>query len=457
MRKSTPSLLLFMLLTLSAVTPPARADILDAIQDYEEQRHEAAFSQFKQLATLGSDRARYHLALMYQHGLGVEADPLQAHAWAQLLDPDKDADVLTLQQSIWSALTEAQHEEAKAAAEALRQSMGDDPILSRLAPIRITDANADEEDHSQDYQLTIIERAAPVYPRAEYRSGTQGWVRVGFDVYPDGSVRHPYVIESVPSGVFDEVTLDAIAGFRFKMTFNEGVEPHPIHAKQMIQFILPNDQSDESLADIYQQRLDTLRQQADAGHPDAQYYYALAASSRSLIKDHVNLSAESVNDWLLKAAQNGQLDAQYQLGYNIFYGSGCQADKQRGVNWLTLAAENGHPKAARQAHRLLQRFALDNASEQPSEYWLRKAAESGDVEAKLDYAAHLVQAPALTAEQGSLVSQLLKEYRKERDPTVTYHQVLARYHNLMGDDKKAAKAHKKATRLAGKLGWDLSI
>jgi TPR repeat protein len=276
-------------------------------------------------------------------------------------------------------------------------------------------------------------------------------------VYPDGSVRHPYVIESVPSGVFDEVTLDAIAGFRFKLTFKDGVEPHPIHARQMIQFTLPTGQSDESLADIYQQRLDTLRQQADAGHPDAQYYYALAASSRSLIKDHVNLSAESVNDWLLKAAQNGQLDAQYQLGYNIFYGKGCQADKQRGVNWLTLAAQNGHPKAARQAHRLLQRHDLHSASDQPSDYWLLKAAESGDVEAKLDYAAHLVNAPALTAEHSTLVNQLLKGYREERDPTVTYHQVMARYHSLMGDDKKAARAHNKAVKLADKLGWDLSL
>jgi TonB family protein len=448
---------LSLLVLSSSITSISCADIMSADHDYQQGNHQLAYEQYEKLAQLGSNRARYNLAVMLSKGQGVKRDLIQAYAWAQLTDSQTELDIQTLKETLSNVLTAEQKPLAEAAARQLQSQLGDEPILARWAPIRVTDQDRESTHDDPSFNLTILQRTPPRYPKKEYLYGTQGWVRVGFDVYPDGSVRNPYVIESVPENAFDEVTLEAITQFRFRLEFTDGTQPHPVHATQMIQYRLPSGKSDESLAQMYQQRLEQLKKMADQGHPTAQYYYALAASSRSMIKDHVDLSAESVNDWLLKAAQNGNLDAQYQLGYHIFYGKGCQADKQRGVNWLTLAAEGGHAKAARQAYNLLTRHDLHNESDQPVTYWLLKAAESGDVEAKLSYAEYLAHSPQLSTEEVSLIDQFLDEYKAERDQSVQYHQVLAQYHSLTGNEKKAAKAQKKAEKLARKLGWDLSL
>lgn len=452
-------ILIFLLLGM-LTSQSAQADILAAMKAYQEQRHEEAFNSFKHLAKLGNDRARYNLAVMLSKGQGVEQDLIQAYAWAQLTDHRQNPEYMALKDALNEALSEAQKPIAALAAEDLNKQFGDQAIKARWAPVSNSNPSGsqrtDNKKHTP-FSVRIIERPAPRYPKSEFRFGTQGWVRVGFDIYPDGSVRNPYLIESVPEDVFDEVTLEAIAGFRFAVEFAKGTEPHPIHSSQTIQYNLASSQSKQSLEKMYQDRLDQLKKNADAGHPTAQYYYALAASEFSLIKDQVALTAEQANQWLLKAAQNGNTDAQFQLGYNIFYGKGCQADRQRGVNWMTLAAEQGHAKAARQAYLFRTRFDLLNESERTAEYWLAKAAESGDVEARLDYAHHLAFATEVSKEDRLLIKDYLNAYRTERDQSIKYYQVLAQYHSLLGEDKKARKAQKKVDKLAKKLGWDLSI
>lgn len=444
--KSITALFTFLMPTVSL------ADIIDANEAYEAQNYKSALNQYLDLAQLGSNQAKYNVAVMYFKGLGTEKDLAKALGWAQLVDENENKAVIPLLQTIKQELNTGDTEAIIAAANEITEQYGHDVILQKLAPIAYQDKNSPANDTSQ-FELVIIDRPAPKFPMSALRSGTQGWVRTGFDVYPDGSVRNIYVIESVPEGVFDEVTIEAINQFRFKVTYAEDVEPYPVSARQMIQYELAV-KDKEKLTNRYQEHLDKLKKFADKGHPDAQYYYALAASSQSLISNYVKLDEVEVNQWLLKAAQNGQLEAQYLLGQNILSGKGCKVEKQKGINWIVNAANQGHAKSARKSYHLLTKNNQLNQTNLPPEFWLKKAAENGDPESQLEYAHFLV----FSQTDATLIAEAedyLKRYLKARDKSVKYHQTMAQIYKLNNHDKKAQKELKKAEKMAKKLGWEI--
>lgn len=70
-------------------------------------------------------------------------------------------------------------------------------------------------------QLPIV-RVQPSYPRSAITRGLEGYTLVEFDVWTDGSVRNPRIIESFPRAVFDASSLKAIARFRYKPRVENG-------------------------------------------------------------------------------------------------------------------------------------------------------------------------------------------------------------------------------------------
>lgn len=427
------------------------ADILDARNAYDNKDYESAFTQYMELARLGNGQARYNVAVMYFKGQGTDKDLAKAYGWAQLVDYETDNEFIDLVAEIEKKLNDQELEEAQSEAQKIKAQFGEDAIFSQLAPISYQSQNT--ENSENEYKLDIIKRPAPRYPVSELRRGTQGWVQVGFDVYPDGSVRNIYVIESIPEGVFDEVTVEAVEQFKFNVSFNDGVDPYPVTARQTIQYELAVKDKNK-LTNLYQVRLEKLEKLAKQGHPDAQYYYALAASSKSLINKYIKLNDVEVNQWLLKSAQNGNLDAQYHLGQNILSGKGCQIEKQKGIDWIVHAADKGNAKAARKAYHLLTKNSQLNNTDYPPEHWLQKAADAGDPESQLEYA-HFLAFNQPSAATIPMVQKYLKNYLKERDKSVKYHQVMAQLYTLENNEKKANKELKKAKKLAKKLGWEI--
>ncbi|MCT8837399.1 sel1 repeat family protein, partial [Glaesserella parasuis] len=62
-----------------------------AVQYYEQQNYQAAFSIFKELAEQGYAGAQFNLGLMYDNGLGVNQDYHQAFKWYQKAAEQGDA------------------------------------------------------------------------------------------------------------------------------------------------------------------------------------------------------------------------------------------------------------------------------------------------------------------------------------------------------------------------------
>ncbi|HEY8390516.1 MAG TPA: tetratricopeptide repeat protein, partial [Clostridia bacterium] len=58
--------------------------------------------------------------------------------------------------------------------------------------------------------------------------------------------------------------------------------------------------------------------------------------------------------WNIKAAENGNIEAQYQLGYRFLRGMGVEADINLAKRWITSAAAKKHPDA----NTLLKQLSL---------------------------------------------------------------------------------------------------
>ena len=61
-----------------------------------------------------------------------------------------------------------------------------------------------------------LRRAEPSYPSQALYAGIEGFVAIRFDVNEEGRVVDPEIIFSVPSGVFDESSLNAVSRWRYE-------------------------------------------------------------------------------------------------------------------------------------------------------------------------------------------------------------------------------------------------
>ena len=126
-------------------------------------------------------------------------------------------------------------------------------------------------------------------------------------------------------------------------------------------------------------RLEAMRRQAVAGSAESQFllgrYYL----------DGSQLDADRAVFWFQKAAQQGHLFAQFELGLMNEEGTGVPRDPGQAALWYQNAATHGHARAAFRLSYLY--FAGDGVPQDSSlaAAWCRVAAEGG-----LPYAQHVL-------------------------------------------------------------------
>jgi periplasmic protein TonB len=90
-----------------------------------------------------------------------------------------------------------------------------------------------------DRDFVPISRQPPQYPYQAARRGTEGWVRVSFQVTETGTVEDVIVLESDPPGVFDRAAIKAVFRWRFKPRTVNGSAVAG-RAEQVVEFKLNN-------------------------------------------------------------------------------------------------------------------------------------------------------------------------------------------------------------------------
>ena len=65
-------------------------------------------------------------------------------------------------------------------------------------------------------KLAALSFDLPAYPRRSFNSGRQGWVIMRLDVNAKGETENVIAERSVPEGLFESVSIDAVKNWRFE-------------------------------------------------------------------------------------------------------------------------------------------------------------------------------------------------------------------------------------------------
>jgi uncharacterized protein len=86
---------------------------------------------------------------------------------------------------------------------------------------------------------------------------------------------------------------------------------------------------------------DELQHLAEQGEVNAQYNLSLMYDIGMGVPQDDALAAY----WFRQAAEQGHADAQYNLGGMYFFGRGVPQDETQALEWFRKAAEQGHARA----------------------------------------------------------------------------------------------------------------
>jgi len=120
-------------------------------------------------------------------------------------------------------------------------------------------------------------------------------------------------------------------------------------------------------------RIDKVRIQAEQGNAQAQYDLGAAYSRGREIKRDQREAAK----WLHKAAEQGHAQAQSVLGWMYMTGRGVTQDDAEAVKWLRKAADQGNTSAQNNLGLAYVTGRGVLRDEEEARKWFRKAAESG--------------------------------------------------------------------------------
>ncbi len=84
---------------------------------------------------------------------------------------------------------------------------------------------------------------------------------------------------------------------------------------------------------------------------------------------------ENIND-LIKKAEQGDVEAQYNLGYYYHSGEGVEQSEKRALYWWQKAAEQGHAEAQFNLGVVHEKGYGVEQSYEKAIYWFRKACEN---------------------------------------------------------------------------------
>lgn len=134
----------------------------------------------------------------------------------------------------------------------------------------------------------------------------------------------------------------------------------------------PAGQSDDNLA--YDSNLAEILRLAEQGDSNAQINLGLMYSFGSgLPKDYVKAAK-----WFLKAAEQGEAAAQFNLGGMYLRGEGVPQDDPKAAYWYRLAAEQGVALAQGNLGAMYANGKGVPQSDQQAVKWTRRAAEQGE-------------------------------------------------------------------------------
>lgn len=373
------------------------------------ERRQTTVDDWLRAAEQGDANVWYHLGLMFELGMAVPQDMAQAEYWYTRAAQGDDVRA----QLALAQMLEARQDEAavtwvlKAAKQGnvdAQRAMGRALIE---APVGTRDAlrgmawylAAGEQKDSQAWSALaeVLQSQAQALAFASYRHAA--------DL---GDAQAQYAVAQQYANGTGVAKDSSVAVSWYKLAAEQG---HAGAQSALGACYLAG----VGVAPDFRQAVDWLQQAADQGDAKAQWNMgSIFASGRGGIKRDLpaafalcNKAAasgfvpaqatvgalftrtrdfEQAARWLRKAADQGDPEAQYNLGIAYIKGQGVPADLGQAFRWMVLAAEQGIAPA--QARLGLMYATGDGVALDPVEAhkWLILAAKAGDAAAKANYA-----------------------------------------------------------------------
>jgi TPR repeat protein len=423
------------LLVLLLWVRPACADLMSAQAAYQKGDFPKAFQDFRELAEIGQPMAQLNLAILYSRGEGARQSDIYAYAWASLAAQNG----LEKAQSMADRLRPLLAPGSDRIAADIKAQFGNAVLDAKLNP-RIADSDLTEGWRKR---CSPIHAYMPSYPVDAARSGLSGQVYVEFSLLADGRARMPRVISALPRGIFEAAARESLLHSEFA----------PAPTSEAVPCNLFFRFNGNRAAEGYPQLLAYVKQtqlRAEAGDPQAQMLYGMLLAGLP----QLNRPPTAAMPWFLKSAQAGLPIAQYQVGYSLLKGWGCDCDVNKGLEWLRRAAQAGQPDAEVRLAEYALHGNPDEERLRQAKLWLEQAAASGNRDGKLYLAALLATSDATEAHDPKRAIELVNEVFKGVKDDPTAFEIRAAAQASAGDFPGAVKSEAKALSLAQKLHWD---
>lgn len=393
------------------------ADFNQAVKNYEAGDYKKAFLEFQYLAEIGNKNAQYNLGFMYLDGLGVKQDLYKAYAWIKLSNEKSNSQETT---TVLSDIRK--HIKNQSAlntqVDEISRKFSQNSIVSELKPVFTTDVS---------YKFAKpIHTTLPSYPlRADF-SNIEGYARAEFKLDENGRATHIEIVDSVPYGMFDNTTVQAIKDWFFDVSDAD--------LNYVYSYKITFKKSGKSYSNKTRNKIKKYKALSSKGDPVGQFYYAKYGSI--VLNDDVDETT-----LLYKSAAQGLTDSQHELGLRLLRGDGCFKDIEKGLKWLTKAAASNFGRSQLRLSKYYSQLDSDEAFFK-SQFWFDKAISSNDKGSALEIAS-LISNNSKYNPADVIQKLKLLSHKDVNDPAKFYMLYAAAYANLK-DYNSAVKYQNKA-------------
>lgn len=453
-----------LLLTSLLICFSVSANIFKAEEFFKEEKYQQALSEYQKDAYIGSIRAQYNLAIMFYHSYGIEKNLIEAYAWAATAG-SSGSSTKQLTDELSVKLNPKELALAKQKSESYIQSFGYKNSKQRLAP-SFAEKNSEKEHEGAHYLQPAnfnkivhnkkVSQNKPDYPRKALKKGSRGFADVGYDIFPDGSVRNAFMIYQYPHEEFAPSAIEFVTNQKYDIYSDDKiVMANKVMNGNLFRIKYSREGWPGLISGKFGKRIEDVFHSAQKGNIKDQHLYT--ELYYTVLNQNGAIDEKTINEWLFRAAsQFGMSDSQYRLGNNIFSGRGCLIDEQKGLNWIIRAAQSGEVLAQYRAYQILSQLDLNNISDKAAIQWLQEAADNGLSVARLVVAKGLLQRESLSDSEMAKIKFYLRDYAENVYKTNDWYQANAIYFYKSGQYKQAYENIKQAIKGAKHSHWDMT-
>ncbi len=319
------------------------ADFQAAMQNYQKENYEVAYTEFESLAEIGNAEAIYNIGVMHYKGQFVKKDIVQAYVWMKLAN---SFDEYFKYSVVEKEIPENKKKDADIVYKKLNIEYGVKTISENYKPIF---SNVLQRVSDEYPQILPILKIAPIYPPRAAERGREGIVLVSYEVLANGSVANVELVNQNPIDKdFTKQSIKAAKKFKYRAVNENRTLKHPISklATNRFSFSLSFNGSKNKK----RKKLSKIIAAVQEGSNEAQYLLAVEAPSLYGAK----LDEEKKLELLLVSATNGHAKSQLELGFKLLNGNYCKVDIEKATKWIIKAAESGDEYAK----KLVSRYSL---------------------------------------------------------------------------------------------------